>query len=78
MNRLTGLFHALDFTMAIDFFLRSFRYSADLFMDVIGIIHLPKRNRLPPVSDSLLLQSATDLTSQIRTGQVSDYINFAN
>lgn len=56
--------------MAIDFLLRAFRISADLFMETIGLIHLPKRKRLPPVTEPLLLQSATELTAKIRTGQV--------
>ena len=57
----------------IECLFRSIRYSADLFMEIIGIVHLPKRNRLPPISDPLLLKSATELTSTIRTGKVSFY-----
>ena len=56
--------------MAIDFMWRGFRYTTELFLDTLGLIHLPKRNRLPPITNPLLLQSATSLTSKIKSGQV--------
>lgn len=57
-------------SMAIDVLLRGFRISADFLMDTIGLIYWPQRKRLPPLTEPLLLKSATECTALIRTGQV--------
>lgn len=57
--------------MLLNFALRTFRFFADLFLDILGLLYLPQRGRIPPVTDPLLLQSATQLTDKIRKGVVS-------
>lgn len=56
--------------MLVDLCLWAFRLLADLFLDTIGLLHLPQRGRIPPVTDPLLMQPATVLTERIRKGEV--------
>lgn len=61
--------------MALNFFLRSARVSFDLFMETLGLVYLPQRKRLPPVTNPLLLQSATELVKKIKSGEVGSCVN---
>lgn len=57
--------------MIIRFSLQCTRLVLDTFLDALGLFYPAQRNRLPPITNPLLLQSATELTSKIRSGHVS-------
>lgn len=49
---------------------KSARLMAEGTMEVIGLLHWAKRDRLPPIRDELLLKSATELVELIKHGKV--------
>lgn len=50
---------------------RVLRVVLDLWVWLIGLRFVERKNFLPPVRDPLLLLSAVELADQIRTGKVS-------
>ncbi|OTF81740.1 fatty-acid amide hydrolase-like protein [Euroglyphus maynei] len=50
--------------------LRLTRCFLDSLMEITGLYHWTKRNQIPPITNPLLLQTATELAEKTRTGQL--------
>lgn len=56
--------------------LRLTRCFLDSLMEITGLYHWTKRNQIPPITNPLLLQTATELAEKTRTGQVINIVFF--
>lgn len=57
-------------SMMASIYIRISRCFLDGLMDITGLYYWTKRNQIPPITNPLLLKTATELAEKTRTGQV--------